>query len=303
MAAIANAIDFFVGECLSTRKCTSTLVSNQTGLTPLLTAIYALSFVFCLTMQDYSWVPGLRIYGFMYFVGAVLQFLAFVCLTIRVKHFKSVEGISSQSLAMFAISLSARVMATSIYDGYLPSDSTADFMLQTVDAGSLAVVAYLLFLVHKTYVHTYQADQDTLPALPVVAACLVCACWIHPDLNRNFLMDSMWSFSLNVEVFQMLPQLYMLAKVGGLVDNVTVHYVVLIFLAAVCRIVFWVWAVPGCDELSSGKGFHGMLLGGYYVLTCYVIEICIHLDFVYYCVKSWWKGDKGVSLPKLEELQ
>jgi len=309
MAAIANAIDFFVGECLSSPKKGSALASNpmnQAGVKPLVLAFYALGFVFILKTKDYCDQPDVDLFSFVFFIGSTLQLLGFLFLTMRVKGTKSVAGISSQSLVMFTVSLFIRVMATSLYEGYLPADRSGDIMIQLVDACSVAVLVHLLFLVHKTHVDTYQSDQDTMPIVPIIAGCLGLACWVHPDLNRSFMMDSMWSFSLNVEVFQMLPQLYLLAKVGGLVDNVTVHYVVMTFLAVICKATFWLWAVAGSTELSDGEGpmTHptGLLSGGCYVLCAYVVEILVYLDFLYYCVKSWWQGDgaRGVSLPRME---
>lgn len=303
MAAIANMIDFLAGDCYSTKNFSdagSKLVSNQ-GMQPMLLMIYLVGFVFLAIIQDWSETPGMPMFSFVYFLGSTLQLLGLLFLGMRMKGSKSVAGISSQSLVMFTLSLSARVMVTSVYEGYLPADSTGDFLIQIVDACSLVVVIYLLYLVHKPFLHTYQSEHDTLSILPIVSACLVSAFFIHADLNRCWFFDTLWAFSLNVEIFQMLPQLFMLAKVGGLVDSVTVHYVVLTFLAAICRLSFWVWAVPGSDELSSGEGFTDLQLGAYYILGGYVFEIAIHLDFVAHCVKSWLQGDKHVSLPKLEE--
>jgi hypothetical protein len=307
MAAIANAIDFFMGECLSSKKHNGTscvLSSSHAGVKPMLILTYAVGFVFIVIMHDFSTVPNLPEFSFVYFLASALQLLGFLFLGLRMKGTKSASGISSQSLLMFTYSLLARVVVTSVYEGYLPADNTGDFWLQAVDACSLAVVVYLLFLVHKPYVHTYQAEHDTFPIMPLLGFCLVLACVLHADLNRCFIFDSMWAFSVNVEVFQMLPQLFMLAKVGGLVDSVTVHYVVLILLAAICRLSFWIWAVSGSSELSSSEGFSfDMEIGGYYVLGAYILEICIYLDFAYYCVKSWMQGDKNVSLPRMEDLE
>lgn len=306
MAAIANAIDF-MGECLSSKNLSAkgSASGSQAGIKPMLYLIYAVGFVFVTIMQDYSEVPGLPMFSFVYFLGSTLQLLGVLFLGLRMKGTKSAAGISSQSLVMFALSLTARVMVTSVYDGYLPADTTGDYWIQIVDACALAVVVSLLFLVHKTYVHTYDSEHDTLSIVPLVVAALVCASFLHADLNRSWFFDTLWAFSLNVETFQMLPQLFMLAKVGGLVDSVTVHYVVLTFMASICRFAFWIWAVAGSTELSAGDGdkLEGVLLGGYYVLGAYLVEVCIHLDFLYYCVTSWMKGSKSVSLPKMEDLE
>merc|ERR1719359_2614209 len=210
------------------------------------------------TMYDLSWRPswtrGWNGFSFVYFVGSSVQCLGFLALCMKVKASKSVAGISSQSLVMFAMSLSCRTFTTTIYDGYLPVDKSGDMMAQIMDGCSLVAVVHLLYLVHKTYVYTYQAEIDDLSIGPIVLASLTSAYFIRAELNRDPLFDALWAFSLNIEIFQMLPQLYMLAKVGGVVENTTAHYVVNIFIACVCRFAFWAWAIPECQELSSDRG-------------------------------------------------
>jgi hypothetical protein len=301
MAAIANAIDFVV-ESMSSKKTETAAISSTAGLKPLLIGLYGLGFFFNCVMSDYSEVPGLPMFSFVYFFGSTLQLLGLVALAMRVKATKSVTGISSQSLVMYSLSLTARVVVTSIYDGYLPADNTGDYWIQIVDTCSLVVVIGLLFMLHKRFVHTYQEEHDRMSILPMVSAAAILASFVHADLNRSWLFDSMWAFSVNVEALQMIPQLTMLSKVGGLVDSVTAHFVVLTCMASVCRLAFWVWAVAGSSELSAGDGesLSGMLWGGYYVLGAYSVEVLIHLDFLFYCVKSWMKGNKNVALPKME---
>jgi hypothetical protein len=295
MSAIADGIDFLFKECVGGAKCGS---NSQAGSKATLYACYLAAFTFMSVMFDFAIEPGYPDFSFVCFIGSTLQFLAFLSLCVLVKGNQSVAGISSQSLVMFAISLTCRTMSTSVYEGYLPADKTGDFMLQVVDVATLCLVVCVLYYVHKPYEHSYQREQDELSLKGILAACAVSAFFIHAELNQCDIFDRVWAFGLNVEVFQMLPQLYMLAKVGGGVPRQMVHYVVLTFLSALCRFAFWLWAIPGSEELSSTEGYSwNMELGGYYILIAYVIELIVHCDFMYYFVKALWKGSP-VVLPQ-----
>jgi len=300
-AHLANAFDF-VFSTKEEVQSSSKDGSSASGMKALHLAFYVVCFVFCVGMHDYAMIPGLSDISFVYFIASCLTLIGFLSLLVKVKGHKTVSGISAQSLVISGTSIFFKVLSTTFYDGYLPADLSADFMLQIVDASSLCVVIYLLYAMHKTHVHTYQEEYDTLPVLPIIAACFVAAFFIHADLNRCDIFDTIWAFSLNTEVFQTLPQLFMITKMGGAVEKNTVHYVVNSFLACVFRIGFWLWAIPGCEDLANEDRISmNMRLGGFHILGCYFIEFIIHLDFMYYYVKSWVHGDRNVSLPKLAE--
>jgi len=316
MTTIANMIDFIKDDflakvsCRQNDKTLSAGVSNLSGMKSLLLVCYAMVIVLVVYMYDYCWRPSwtrkpLNGFSFVYFVGASIQALGFLALCMNVKATKSVSGISSQSLVLFAMSLSCRVFVTTVYDGYLPIDKSGDHGVQLMDGCSLAIVIYLLYLVHKTYVHTYQQEHDDLSIGTIVIACVTSACFIRAELNRDPLFDVIWALSLNLEIFQMLPQLYMLAKVGGTVQNTTAHYVVNLFISCMCRFSFWVWAIPGCKELVGESRTYSwnMNLGAFYILGGYAIQSLIQLDFMYFYVRAVWQGRKSVYLPKVGESE
>lgn len=299
MAFIANGIDFCFNRLLHCQTSGKS-VTNQHGSKTVQLVVYALATVFLVVMQEYSRVPGLPDFSYIYFIGAVLQFMGFFSLCMKVQQTKSVAGISSQSVLMTFVSLGLRLYVTCVHEGYLPADKTGDYMLQVVDASTLTLVVFMLYAIHKTHVHSYQSEHDELSIKWIVASCVVMATVLHADLNHCFIYDTLWACSLNIEIFQTLPQLMLVSKVGGLVDTTTVHYVVLTFCAAFCRFAFWVWAVPGCVELSlPDKYGWNIQLGGYYILGGYLLEMIVHLDFMYYYVKAWW-GNKKVYLPSYE---
>jgi hypothetical protein len=309
MSGIANAIDFLcegvLGKVAKDKKgkLLPQKEGHAIGARNLLIVFYVLVFIITLWTYDVAniqWKKGWHGFSFTYFAGTATQFLGFACLLLKVNIKRSVEGISSQSLVLFGISLVFRIFTTVIYDGYLPVDWSGDFMSQLMDMGTLLIIIGLLHAVHRKFVHTYQVEHDDFHIGSILLSSLTLACVVQGGLNKDYIYDAMWSFSLNVEVFQILPQLYMLTKVGGIVDHTTAHWVVNIFIACAFRYAFWLWAIPGCTELTGPeKGYSwNMNAGAYYILIAYAVESLIYFDFVYYYVRARWRGWKaGVSAP------
>jgi len=273
--------------------------SSQLGMKTALSASYVLLGFFCAYTFDISDVDG---FSFFLFLGAAIQALAVLSLCLKVKGTKSVEGISSHSLLLFLISVACRLSCTMLYDGYLSADNSGDLMYQISDCVSLVGLIYLLFAVHKTYVHTYQDEYDRVSVLNLLVPMFVLATFIHGDLNRYPLFDILWAFALNLEVVMMLPQIYLLTKVGGIVDKTLAHFVANMFLSCCARFTFWAWAIPGCEELSSPDGLSwDMEISGIYILVAHALELLVMCDFMYYFIKAWREGS-AVYLPKLGDM-
>jgi hypothetical protein len=317
MATIANAIDFFQEEVVqeiasifgsksSQKSKNGSAGTNLVGMKAMLYMTYFIMGAVILHAHDVAliqWREGWTYLSFSYFMGSSFEFMGLAFLSLRVHTTKSVAGISSQSMALFVISLAVRVFTTTAFEGYLPVDRSGDRLVQTMDTCSLLCAMYLLYAAQKKYACTYQQEDDTMPIAPILMSCAICSYCIRGVLNRNWIFDTLWAFSLDVEVFQLLPQLYMMSKIGGTVDTATAHFVVNIVASCFGRFIFWLWAVPGCKELSTPEGYAwDMAMGGKFILGAYTIQSLISLDFMYYFVKSWWKGQKTVELPQADEI-
>jgi hypothetical protein len=312
-ATIANAIDYlreeFVPAVLggekSSEKSKNASGTNMTGMKAMLYSVYFVMAIVILHAHDVAliqWREGWSYLSFSYFLGSSFEFMGLFFLALKVHTTKSVAGISAQSMALFVISLVARVLTTIVYEGYLPVDRSGDRLVQIMDSGSLMCAMYLLYAAQKLFVHTYQEEDDTMPIGPIVASSFFASYFIRGVLNRNWIFDAIWAFSLDIEVFQLMPQLFMMMKIGGTVDTATTHFVVNIVASCFGRFIFWIWAIPGCKELSTPDGYAwDMALGGKFILGAYVLQSLISLDFMYYFAKSWLKGHKTVTLPKAGE--
>lgn len=316
MSHIANSVDFVFegflpwlrGEENNSRIETSR--ASHHGMKPMMALSYGLITLILVNVYEHAfamikWKPWWTGFSFCAFAGACFECLGLLILCIKVTGTKSAEGISSNSLMLFAYSLFFRVIPTLTCEGYLPSDKSGDGLVQLMDVWSLSLVVYLLYCVHKPYVHTYQDEHDTLRVGGIMVGCAVLAFFLRADLNQIFAYDFMWAISLNAEAVQMMPLLFMLAKTGGTIDKMSAHFVANIFLSTLCRAAFWGWAIPGCRELSSPRGYAAigeLHFAAWWIILSHAIALLTLLDFMYYYVKAWVHGEKQMYLPNTEEI-
>merc|ERR1740117_2417955 len=182
-------------------------------------------------------------------ISSTVQCLGFCLLTIQVNARNTVQGVSSKSLEFYLIALFCRLCSTLIKNGYLPVDRTGDILYQLGDITSLMLVVNLLYKIHRPLKDTYQESMDSLNVMPCLPPCLLLAICFHGHMNRSTFFDTLWYFSLNVETIAMLPQLFMMTKIGGEVEATTSHFVFCIFVAKVFAWLFWYVAYP---ELADG---------------------------------------------------
>lgn len=217
--------------------------------------------------------------------GAVFQCLGFVLLAVQVHVRASVDGLSAKSMALFALFYGFRLMSTTLRDGYIPLDKSGDFAMQAFEFTSLVCVCYILYCFHRKFRHTYMDEYDTLELGPLVVPCVVLGIFVHGDFNNDEFFDAVWATSLNLETLTLVPQLYMMMKIGGKVDTVTAHFVATLCFAVVCRFTFWWYAY---SEQEYVAGIH--------IITCHFLQIVLIADYMFYYAKAMINGT-SLSLP------
>jgi len=223
--------------------------------------------------------------------GAGVQTLGFLALLLKVRAQKTVKGISSKSLEMYVGVFMFRLSSTMVKNGYLPIDQSGDWAYQLADVVSLLIVFQLLYSCHKTHGSTYQAEHDTLQISSALIPCVVLAVCTHGDLNSNKFFDVMWTISMNLDTIALLPQLWMLTKIGGEVEGQTTHFVASIFVSRVCALLFWAY---GYVELAPSQG--GANVAGYTIIIMHSLQLLMSADFMMHYLKSRFFG-KAVVLP------
>jgi ER lumen protein retaining receptor len=282
MAAIANGIDFLC-DFFSGKTSKLGSAADHSGMTASIKILYAaFTFFWFVTFGMFSDSD----FSAVMTAGVTLQALGFLMLCVKVHAQKSVEGLSSKMLSMFVIFYCFRLTSTALKDGYIPVDKSGDFMMQVFEGISLLCVCHLVYCMHKTFAHSYQEEHDTLSIMPLVVPCIVLGYFVHGDFNKNEFFDFIWATSLNLETLTLVPQLWMMAKIGGKVDSATSHFVACMVLACVCRFTFWWWAY---NEQSTD-------IAGLHILIAHIVQIIFCADFMFYYVQAWINGT-AVHLP------
>jgi len=291
MSAIADGIDFLI-QLVHGRK--QSIVggmgvdrSGQKSATSICYLIFAFSWFQILgnfSTMDFSAIAT---------AGSLVQCLGFVLLCLKVHATKSVGGLSSKMFVMFVLHLTTRLTSTSIKNGYIPVDSTGDYIYQLLDFCSLMLVLHLLFVMHKTYAYSYQEENDTLPLFPLVVPCVILGVCVHGNFNKSFFFDSIWQISANFESFVLLPQLWMMAKMGGKIDTVTAHFVACTVASGVMTFTFWWWTAV---ELTK----RGPCLAYPLLLGLQALKLLLGADFMYYYTMAWMGGTQ-VILPEMDD--
>lgn len=232
-------------------------------------------------------------------LALLLQNLGLAMLVVAIITRKSVKGISLQSIGMQALSFMLRLCSTSWLKGYIPVDSTGDWLYQLADLSALLLCLQTCYFVQMKYRASYQEQYDTFPAKRVCAACVVLAMLIHPDLNNRPVFDTIWTAGLYVDVVSTLPQLWMIGKLEGKCDFLSAHYIALVAIARTVDLIFWSY---GYEELAPMHGAFN--IAGYTVLAAHAIHLLLMWDFIYCYCKAIYQGkfmnkqfDFGKDLP------
>lgn len=218
-------------------------------------------------------------------VSTLIQVVALAALAIAVTARESVRGISLRSCAMQGLSFALRLGSTCWLKGYIPVDSTGDWLYQLSDFVACCICMGICSLGYNKYRHTYHEAEDTFPAAKVCAVCFVLSLLVHPDLNNRLFFDAIWTASLYIDVVSTLPQLWMIGKLGGKFDALSAHYVALVACARVVDMIFW---YHGFEELAPENG--GFNLAGWAVLGSHVVHLVLMMDFMYCYARAIYRG-------------
>lgn len=217
--------------------------------------------------------------------SVLIQVLGLAALLMGIVARESVHGLSLRSMTLQAVSFFLRLCSTCWLKGYIPVDSTGDWLYQLGDFSAWILCLQICYLMKTKYQSTYQETEDSFPSLYAGLFCAVLASVVHPDLNNRPLFDSIWSCSLYIDVVSTLPQLWMMGKLGGKIDALSAHYVALIALSRTVDMIFWYY---GFEELAPEDG--GFNLAGWSVFSAHLIHIILMWDFIYCYCRAMYMG-------------
>lgn len=233
-------------------------------------------------------------FSFLLTLGGLARLFGFCFLLIKMQSERNASGVSLKTLEVYVLVFLGRLCSIMFYEGYLPYDSSGDWLYTAVEFLSLSVVLALIFLTLVTFSSTYNVAEDGFgktsaipsqfgPILLVVPA-FVLAVLFHPSLNRNVVTDIAWTFALYLETAAIMPQFYMLQKANRAVEAWVSHFVFAIGMSRVFLTIFW---ASSYHELSDSHSI-GITGGwaGRMVLLCQLIHLAVMAEFCYHYIRA-----------------
>jgi hypothetical protein len=160
-------------------------------------------------------------FSFLLTYAACARSFGFFLLTFRMYASKSGSSVSLKMLEAYAVVFVFRIISIMRHEGYLPYDKSGDWFYHVVEISSLGFACLGIYLLKFKFGATYDEEKDSfgrlglpnfLGVLYVIVPCLALACVLHPNLNKDFLSDMSWTFSMYLESFAIAPQLFMFTK-------------------------------------------------------------------------------------------
>jgi len=213
-------------------------------------------------------------------LAAAVQCLGFCLLRLQIRKQRGAQGISSRALQLYVVMYGCRLFSTLQYNGYLPVDRTGDWVYQLTDLAALIVVVSILVSVHSQCEKSYEREMDTCNINMFLAGCFVLAYMVHPHLNNRKIPDMAWTAALYLESIAMVPQLFLLMKKGGEVDNLSSHYIACVFVSRCLMLSFWGNSYVELKPKGSEFNFPG-----YGVIGAQLLQVVIFGDFMWLYVK------------------
>lgn len=207
---------------------------------------------------------------------------------LNVKTFKSqrATGVSIKTLQLYTLVFFFRLTSIIRHEGYLPYDKSGDWLYHFIEIMALVFTASALWACMGPYNRTYQKDQDTFGEMHVppgagavylAVPIFLLACFVHPNLNADFLSDMAWTYAMYLESVALIPQLYMFQKqTAGVVELLTAHFVAALGFGRVMEFLFWIYSY---HELANSSGSK---LPGYLALFSQFMQLVLMLDFFWY---------------------
>jgi len=220
-------------------------------------------------------------------LSAMVQCLAVVLLSLQMLSTGSAAGISAKALSLDALALCCRLSSTLWLNGYLPVDASGDHIYQIIDILSLGVVAWLLHQVLVVKKHTYQAEEDSLPILPMAIGALVAAFLLHGNMNNRPIFDSLWLASVFVSAIAVLPQLWLITRTGGCIEALTSHYIAAMAVSSALSGIF-MWHARG--DITCVPWFGGFNHAIWAILGAHLLHMLLLGDFAYHYIKAVLAG-------------
>lgn len=251
---------------------------------------FCVSLVVFMTMSDGD-------FSFLLTYASLTRCFGLLLLLAKLQRTKSAAGVSVKTLHCYFFVFIGRLISITRHEGYLPYDRSGDWLYHVIECASLVATCTAIYLCTFTYSRTYEASNDTfghLPPLPaqagaalIIVPAFVFAALLHPSLNRDWFSDTTWTYSMYLESFAILPQLFLFQKQAAscaTVEKLIGHFVAAVGCSRVVEMAFW---MSSFTELADRYGNRHV---GFLVLGTQIVHLIIMGDFFYFYLSSIKRG-------------
>lgn len=212
------------------------------------------------------------------FLGDMSHILSFILLLHKIIKGKSSVGISLRTQELYLIVFVARYI-----DLFWNFSSMYNWILKVVFiSASVAIVYFMRYGAPQKA--TYNAEQDAFPIQYLIGPCLLVGMVLNQDHYSPF--EIIWAFSVYLEAVAILPQLFLLQKLGE-VENLTSHYVFALGAYRGLYLLNWIYRYMTEDDYVQRI-----------VWIAGVVQTGLYCDFFYHYYESKKGGmNKAVKLP------
>lgn len=209
----------------------------------------------------------------MWQAAHAIEFLAFLLLVLKACARRSVAGMSARKLLLDVTRLACRLIASFWLDKRLPRKSGDNFV-RVCDCCALTCVFFLLYCTFKSYRSTYQVDADTMHVQWLILGSVLGAAVLPFDVGRSYFPDVLWTVAVYLDAVAVFPQLSMIARNGGVVDEAVSHHLAGLFGSRLLSLTFW-WLIRGTWLRGTSWTGWGILA----VLTIHLLELSHYMCY------------------------
>jgi ER lumen protein retaining receptor len=147
-------------------------------------------------------------------------------------------------------------------------------------AASVAAAVCLVHLFRKLSHTTTMGSPGALSAFTLIPSAFLVASVINPGEWLSFTAQVLVAFTMYVEAVALVPQLYLIRKMDD-VEALTSHYIALLVIARVLRMLFWL------VMFSQGQWFICLFVAD-------LLHTAMSADYLYLWIKKLRHGGRLV---------
>jgi len=206
------------------------------------------------------------------FVGDLSHLLAIILLLLKIWKTRSCAGISGKSQILFLV-----VFVTRYLDLLTSFISLYNTTMKLFFIASAAGTVYLMYIKFKA---TYDGNHDTFRIEFLLGPSVLLALVVNHEFS---VMEILWTFSIYLESVAILPQLFMVSKIGE-AESITSHYLFALGSYRGLYILNWIYRY-------HAEGFYDII-----AIIAGCIQTILYCDFFYLYITKVLKGKK-LQLP------